>query len=147
MSTIESMNVKSLLGYKLKKTQHALRLRMDEILRDLNLTTPQYAVLAQLELEDRLSNAELARRSFITAQTMHGIVSNLENQGLIARKKSPSHGRVLCTTLTHKGISIIQKAHHLIRNVENKMTASLTLEQKNSLEQLLSRCLESLEAL
>ena len=49
MSNDKEAGVKSLLGYKLKKTQHALRLHMDEALRALDLTTPQYAVLAQLE--------------------------------------------------------------------------------------------------
>jgi DNA-binding MarR family transcriptional regulator len=82
----KEIGVKSLLGYKLKKTQHALRLHMDEALRTIDLTTPQYAVLAQLELKPGASNAALARSAFITAQTMHGIVSNLEKRVLVERK-------------------------------------------------------------
>jgi len=54
------------LGYQLKRTQHALRLRMDEALHALGLTAPQYAVLSILEEAPRLSNADLARRSFVT---------------------------------------------------------------------------------
>ena len=55
---------------------------MDEVLRTFDLTTPQYAVLAQLELKPGASNVTLSRSAFITAQTMHGIVSNLEKQGI-----------------------------------------------------------------
>ena len=62
-----------MLGYKLKQTQHSLRLRMDEALKTFDLTTPQYAVLAQLELRPGISNAALARSSFITAQTMQDL--------------------------------------------------------------------------
>lgn len=51
MSIPEPMNVKNLIGYKLKKAQHLLRLHMDEAIRPLGLTTPQYAVLAQLDEE------------------------------------------------------------------------------------------------
>ena len=32
------------VGYALKRAQHALRTRMDEALRPLGLTAPQYAV-------------------------------------------------------------------------------------------------------
>ncbi|ETZ07779.1 hypothetical protein P618_200020 [Holospora obtusa F1] len=46
ISKDKEVGVKNLLGYKLKKTQHALRLQMDEALRTLDLTTPQYEVLA-----------------------------------------------------------------------------------------------------
>lgn len=47
---------------------------MDEALKTINLTTaPEYSALAQLELKPWISNTELARSSFITTQTMHGI--------------------------------------------------------------------------
>ena len=144
MSTPKNMNVEGLLGYKLKRTQHALRISMDETLKSIDLTTPGYAVLAQPELEDGISNAELARRSFITAQTMHGIVSNLENQGLINRKSHPNHGRILSTTLTKKGLAVVQKAHHLIHNIETRMTYMITAHQKDFLVEILDRCLSNL---
>jgi DNA-binding MarR family transcriptional regulator len=145
MSISKNMNVKSLLGYKLKKTQHALRLHMDEALRVLDLTTPQYAVLAQLELRPGVSNAALARSSFITAQTMHGIVSNLEKRGLVRREGATDHGRVLSTTLTKLGLTTVQKAHHIISVIEDKMTCSMTSDQTYLLEQLLSECLSNLD--
>ena len=144
MSMSKNMNVKGLLGYKLKKTQHALRLHMDEALKAVNLTTPQYSVLAQLELEGGISNAELARRSFITAQTMHAIVSNLENRDLIQRKSTPSHGRILSATLTKHGLDTVQKAHHLIRKTEDIMTGTMSSDQKNLLEKMLFECLSNL---
>ena len=91
------------LGYTLKKTQHALRMQMDELLKSLELTTPQYAVLSQLALNPGISNAQLARSSFVTAQTMHGIVSNLEKRRLLKRKRDPNHGRILSAELTKQG--------------------------------------------
>ena len=134
----------SSLGYTLKKTQHALRLQMDEALKEINLTTPQYAVLAQLELEPGISNAELARRSFITAQTMHGIVAKLEQRGLIKREKSPNHGRVIFTNLSEKGLEAVQKAHRLIRDVESKMMSTISHDDKIIFEKLLLECLKNL---
>lgn len=145
MSTSKEINVSGLLGYKLKKTQHALRLHMDEALRMLDLTTPQYAVLAQLELKPGLSNASLARFSFITAQTMHGIVSNLEKRGLVQRKSDIYHGRILCTELTDQGCKVVQKAHKILTKVEATMTSTMSKENRSLLEKLLVECFNNLQ--
>jgi len=144
MSTDKNINVTGLLSYKLKQTQHALRLHMDEAIRTLGLTTPQYAVLAQLELRPGISNAALARSSFITAQTMHGIVSNLEKRNLVKRTSDPQHGRVLCAELTIQGIEVIQQAHKIISKVEANMTSTMTENNKLLLEQLLVECFNNL---
>ena len=140
----KNITVKSLLGYKLKQTQHMLRLHMDEALRSLDLTTPQYAVLAQLELRPGVSNADLARSSFITAQTMHGIVSNLEKNNLIERKRDPQHGRILCAELTKQGMEVVQQAHKVISTVEESMTSTMTEDYKVLLEKLLMECFNNL---
>lgn len=145
MSRDKELDVKGLLGYKLKKTQHALRLHMDEALRSIDLTTPQYAVLAQLELNPGASNAALARSAFITAQTMHGIVSNLEKRGLVERKSDTSHGRILCTELTDQGHKVVVQAHDMIRAVESRMLATVSREHKVILEKLLLECFNNLQ--
>ncbi len=147
MSSDNNMNVTGLLGYKLKQTQHSLRLHMDEALRILDLTTPQYAVLAQLELRSGISNADLARASFITAQSMHGIVSNLEKNNLVKRKRDPQHGRILCTELTKQGMKVVQQAHKVIRKVEATMISTLTENNKVLLEKLLIECFNNLQRL
>ena len=145
MSSDKERGVEKLLGYKLKKTQHALRLHMDEALRGLELTTPQYAVLAQLELKPGISNAALARSAFITAQSMHGIVSNLEKRGLVQRKNDTSHGRILCTELTDQGRKIVSQAHDTVYIVESRMLATVSQEHKVLLEKLLLECFNNLQ--
>ena len=146
MSISEEIKITGLLSYKLKQTQHSLRLHMDEALKTLDLTTPQYGVLAQLELRSGISNADLARSSFITAQTMHGIVSNLEKRNLVKRKSDPQHGRILCTELTKQGMKVVQQAHKIIRGVETAMTSTITEDNKVLLEQLLLACFNNLNS-
>lgn len=121
-------------------------MRMDEALRSLGLTTPQYAVLAQLELRPGISNAALARASFLTPQTMHGIVSNLERDRLIKRKRDPQHGRILCTELTKQGLHVVQKAHKLIKKIETLMTKTITKSHRALLGALLLECCHTLNA-
>ena len=91
------------IGYLLKRVQAGLRWGMDRALETKGLTTSQYAVRSALERESGLSNAELARRSFVTPQTMIRIVENLEALHLIERQPHPTHGKVLTAFLTPEG--------------------------------------------
>lgn len=143
MSTARDINVMG-IGHRLKQTQHILRVRMDDALRPLALTTPQYAVLSQLERSPGSSNAALARASFITAQTMHGIISNLEKSRLLKRKRDPHHGRILCTELTKQGHKVVNQAHDIIHNVEESMTQSMNQKNRSILEKLLIECVNNL---
>lgn len=146
MSTCKKLNVTCLLGYKLKQTQHALRLHMDEALKALDLTTPQYSVLAQLELRPGISNAALARSAFITAQTMHGIISNLEKRKLVVRNSDPEHGRILRTELTNQGAALVNRAHSVIQKAESAITSAMDKESIARLEKLLLQIFNNLNS-
>ena len=99
------------LGYALKRAQQAMRLHMDRQLKEIGLNAPQYAVLASLEDERAQSNARLARRAFVTPQTMQAMLVKLEQSGLIERRPDTEHGRIQRTELTEKGWSLLAQAH------------------------------------
>lgn len=132
------------LGYLLKRAQHALRTRLDEALHPLALTTPQYAVLAAVELQPGISSAALARAAFVTAQTMQGIVVNLERAGLLRRKADPDHGRIQRGELTARGRAVLRKAHAVAAKVEGKMTGDLNKREIEFLAAILTRCADHL---
>jgi DNA-binding MarR family transcriptional regulator len=117
------------LGYALKRAQHALRTRVDEALRPLGLTAPQYAVLSAIELDPGISSAALARAAFVTPQTMQGIVANLERSGLLRRTADPAHGRILRGQLTTSGRKALRRAHARVTEIEAVMTASLSPDE------------------
>lgn len=134
------------LGYALKRVQHALRTRMDDALRPLGLTSAQYAVLSAVELEAGISNARLARAAFVTPQTMQGILTNLERDGLLVRRADPEHGRILRSELTSRGQTALARAHRLVAEVEHVMIASVGTAEAARISGLLSRCADALSA-
>lgn len=134
------------LGYALKRAQHALRVSMDEALRPLELTTPQYAVLCAVEAEAGLSNARLARAAFVTAQAMQGVLANLERDGFLERRPDPNHGRVLRSDLTSRGRRVLAQAHAAVRVVEDRMVASFGRAAAARLALSLSKCADDLGA-
>jgi DNA-binding MarR family transcriptional regulator len=132
------------VGYRLKRAQHALRAEMDRTLQPYGLTTPQYVVLAALESYPGMSNAQLARRSFVTPQTMVRIVAGLTKRGLVARKAYPTHGRVLPADLTAQGLRKVRACHTKVTEVEYRLLAPFSQEERRTLARLLQECAEAL---
>ena len=111
------------IGFALKMAQQALRSHLDAALQGIGLTTPQYAVLTFLEVEPGASNAALARRAFVTPQTMQGILVALERASLIFRTPHPEHGRVQTTELTTKGAQGARVCHRHRSRSRSALTA------------------------
>ncbi|TMB45954.1 MAG: MarR family transcriptional regulator, partial [Chloroflexi bacterium] len=62
---------------QLRRTQHAVRTRLDSDLEATGLTTPQYTVLAAVERAGELSASDLAREFGMSAQTVNVLVKSL----------------------------------------------------------------------
>ncbi len=135
-----SGRLESRVGYELKRAQHGLRLSMDGTLKELGVTTPQYAALSVLAEEPGLSNATLARRSFVTPQTMNQIIVRLEAAGLVERRAHPEHDRVLQAYLTEEGEKLRQQCAEPVDAVEERMVSGLSEDERSKLLGLLRRC-------
>jgi len=136
----ESGQLENRVGYELKRVQHDLRLGMDGTLKELDMTAPQYAALSVLAEEPGLSNAALARRSFVTPQTMNQILVRLEAAGLVERHAHPEHGRVLQAHLTEEGERLRQKCAERVDTIEELMVSGLSEDERSALLGLLRRC-------
>ena len=129
--------VEDAVGYVLKEAAVALRNAMDAVLRPLQLTVPQYSCLELLGQRPGLSNAELARSTFVTRQSMNVVLQGLEGRGLVSRPASAPHGRELPTLLTEAGRDQLYAASAAVRGVERRMCAGLTGEQQKVLLDIL----------
>lgn len=80
-------------------------------------------VLSSVGRQPGISNASLARAAFVTAQSMQGIVANLETMGLLRRERDPHHGRIMESQLTEAGAKALAGAGEAIAGVADRMTA------------------------
>ena len=134
------------MGYHLKRLQQALRMAMDEALKELDLTTPQYVALMALESMPGASSAALARTCFVTAQTMNQIVQGLYATGLVTRQAHPEHGRIVQLSLTAEGQDRLTQAHHSVEAVEERMLAELAPDERRQFVGWLQICSHALES-
>jgi DNA-binding MarR family transcriptional regulator len=114
------------LGYLLRQAAGAYRHRMDRALADLDVTSPQFAVMTMLNAYPGLSNADLARLAMLTPQTVSVIVSNLERAATIRRLPHGVHGRILQIELTPSGLSLLRRCRERVQVLEREVSQSLS---------------------
>jgi len=134
----------SRVGYLIKRAQTVLHDAMTEALHSLDLTVTQFAVLTALDDEPGLSNADLARRAFVTPQSMHAVLQELERRQLVVRRTHPQHQRVLQAALTEAGRRTLRSAAKAINAVEEQMLCNLSAPSRSKLASSLASCIESL---
>ena len=122
---------------QLRRTQHAVRTRLDSDLEATGLTTPQYTVLAAVEREGELSASDLAREFGMSAQTVNVLVKSLEQCGLLRRSRHPSHGRILLASLTAPGRRALKKGRAVGLDVQGRLLSSVSAADQRKLMRLL----------
>ena len=132
------------VGYLLKHAQSLLHLRMEEALKPLQLTVSHYSCLYRLRLEPGISASELARRTFVTRQSMNVMLQQLIDRDLVTRPTQADSGRALPTALTPAGERALDAAQALVTGVERRMLAGLTPSESAGLAQGLAACVEAL---
>lgn len=95
-----------------------------------DISVPEYHLLLVLSDGIAISNAELARRTFVSAQAANLVVQVLENRGLIERTQDPQHGRILLTELTDRGRETLELCLEEIVEVEQRVLAGIPAEER-----------------
>lgn len=129
------------LSYMVARLDRLLRSRLGDALVEFDLSVPQYTVLSVLRRRSGLSNAQLARRSYVTPQAMHQILTSLESKGLVERETSADHGQVRLAALTSSGMRILDECAPVVDALEAEVFAGLSASDRQTLRVLIERSL------
>ena len=135
------------ISYIVARLERAVRAAVNERVRPHGLTTLQYTTLSVLGARGQpLSNAQLARRAYMTPQSMMEVIDALERKGLIRRDPHPSHRRVFPATMTAKGRRVLKACDAAVEEMEDEMRAGLSRGERDSLLVCLKTCVRALHA-
>ena len=136
------------IGRLLKNMHQSTRQAIEESLRRerIDLSFAHFVALYTLSSEPGIAGAELARRAFVTAQTMNTILHRLEEDGALERRPNPTNSRADSWSITKAGQARMDKARVVAERVWSRMFESLKAQEVLQLQRLLERCLEGLEA-
>jgi DNA-binding MarR family transcriptional regulator len=136
-----------LLLYQIKQVELAVRARLDDIVRPAGLTALQYTALTVLERHADMSSAQLARSSFVTAQSMADMIAILEDRGLIERHRDDADRRRLVVSLTPAGRALLDEYRDAVSGLEAGMLAGLSEPEVAGLRAALGACHANLSAM
>src|SRR5258708_11954405 len=143
MSAVRSGRVTGHPGYLLKRAQATLNAAMAGVLREHGATLAQYAVLTALDEEPGLSNAGLARRAFVTPQTMNQVLQELEQKRWAARHPDPAHARILQADLTPAGRTALRACRPAVDAVEEQIVCPLAPRASEQRTATLPACIQA----
>ena len=138
---MSQVDLNSSIGYALKRTSWALRGAMDAVLREFDLTVPQYACLELLAQRPGVSNAELARGVFVSRQATHQLLSGLIPAGLVAIAGTGRDQRI---RLTDHGSARLAAASTAVAAIEERMLSALSSQERTALLAGLDTCADTL---
>ncbi len=133
------------LSYVIGRLDRVLRRRLGAAVEPAGLTLPAYTALSVLREQGGLSNAQLARRSLITPQSMSEVLARLVEQGYVRRRASPGEGRAIRIELTTAGGRALERCDRAVDGVEREMLRDLDAGEAASLRDALIRCGRALE--
>ncbi len=125
--------------YLVKQLELAIRAVLDDVLRPHGITTPQYTALTALAARDGLTSAQLARRSFVTPQTMHEQVITLERAGLVSRHKDVTNRRILLIHLTPLGRERMRACAGVVAELEGLVEGVMGADELEEFRDRLER--------
>jgi DNA-binding MarR family transcriptional regulator len=129
-----------MLSYLIKQVELAVRSHLEDIFRPMGLTALQYTALTVLERHPGMSSAQLARNSFVTAQSMADMITTLEGRGLVERQRDPADRRRLVVALTGGARELLDQYRAEAAALEAKMLAGLTKAEILTLRRTLYAC-------
>lgn len=139
-----SVSADTRIVYLIARAERAARAKLDVIVRQHGLTTPQYTTLSVLKVRGGLSSAQLARRAFVSAQAMNEIIIRLEQDGLIHRYSTSEHRKTLHCELTPMGKKIFDACDRDCAIVETTLTDGMSAAEVAQVRWLLSKGIDSL---
>jgi DNA-binding MarR family transcriptional regulator len=118
----------------------------DRIARSHGVTLQQWELLHRLHCAGGAADQrDLCCDFGVTPPTLTALVDAAERRGWIARRPHPDDRRRRRLELTAAGQEVVDRTPHLAREIDERMTAGLTDQEREVLAALLRRAATSLE--
>ena len=113
--------------------------KLQDDLEKLDLTPPQFYVLATIGYAGGLPFGEIGEKMMVTVSNLTGIVDRLEEKGVVARQRDAHDRRVIRVRLTEKGSKLYKNTIPLFEKSISQFFSPLDKSQQKELSSLLRK--------
>ena len=133
------------MSYAMARLHQRLFAGITERVAPYDLTTLQFTTLSVLSCHGApLSTSQLARRAFMTPQSMSEVIHALERKGLIERNPHPNHRRTLPATLTARGRRVLAACDETVSEFEDAMLDGFSEADRAAFRDMLKAAVRNL---
>jgi MarR family transcriptional regulator, organic hydroperoxide resistance regulator len=122
----------------------AQRGQMNDALTEIGLYAGQEMFLWQLWRQDGLTQSQMVERMCVQPPTISKMLDRLEKAGLVTRSPDSEDSRISRVYLTEQGRESERAVCAVWNNLEQRITAGLTIEERLLLRRLLLQIRENL---
>ncbi|MGF6989607.1 DNA-binding MarR family transcriptional regulator [Lachnospiraceae bacterium PM6-15] len=126
------------------KIGHLLGYRSMKRMNTLETKPGQARILYSLRADGQLSQAELAKRSCITAPSMTVALKKMENIGLVEKALDSEDKRIVRINITEKGLEQVQRIDDAIQEMDQLICENMTAEERIIFRRLLLQVIANL---
>jgi len=113
--------------------------KLQDDLERLDLTPPQFYVLATIGYAGGLPFGEIGEKMMVTVSNLTGIVDRLEEKKLVARERDARDRRVVRVMLTDKGLKVYRNTIPVFEKSIAQFFSPLSKDQQKELAALLRK--------
>lgn len=126
-------------GYMLARAAASARAMSEHDLEPLGISAREYSVLAVLAEQSPLSQTRIAEILGLDRTTILKLGASLERKGLVVRERDDHDRRAYAVALTPAGEGVRLQAFSLLAESEDRFLTPLAGQQRDQLNDLLSR--------
>lgn len=115
------------------------------VLSPHGLTWTAWVVLWVVWVWEEIETRHAASEAGISKSTLTGVVTTLQNRGLVDRRPYPADGRRVLLTLTPRGGELMQQLFPEVNRQEAGIVSILTLDEVDGLTEALNKIIRRLE--
>lgn len=127
------------LNYTVNRLARAFNRAAENTALANGITLAQLLMIQVLGEGVPMSNAQLARRTFVSSQAAHIVLTELISQGLVEYRDHPTNRRVRLARLTDAGWEVLARCTDELVAVEKELERRLGATPGDSLTEVLTR--------
>ncbi len=130
-------------AFLLARMGHVAAKQFSARLEQLGITTRMWGALNVLDAEGAITQQKLGQCTGIDPSSMVSTVDDLEQAGLVERRRHPSDRRAHAVHITEKGRTTLSRGRQLARGAQDDLFAPLSADERAQLHELLLRLVKA----
>lgn len=144
MSKEETLLLENQICFPLYAASRLVTKLYQPLLKELDITYPQYLVLLVLWEKERQTVSQLSEQLFLESNTLTPMLKRLEAKGIVTRKRKTNDERVVEVSITAKGEVLKSKAECIPEQLWMKLNPEGNGEKARKFKKMLEELIQQL---